>query len=467
MAKMLAPEQRRNGNYQRVSVMVDGQRRIINLGIMAKNACDSLLSVIAQLEGHKYAGGVLPPDLDKRIGKTSQKFQNELVKVGLIERIERAKTTLSELFDDHCRLKSSTADPKSILNYRSTLRSFEDHFGADFPIANITAGCLENFVADLRKTKQPSTIGNYVKRGNAAFAHAVKHKWINENPFAYVNRSGLQIVKSKAKRKTQNKLLTLEVLERVLACEKAFCDPYLNQEWNALISLVRWTGCRISEALILRWSDIDFDEMEIRIRGKRAGMNSVRNLELRERFSPLWKPLHDLLLSFQASTPKGTVHLFNQIGSLGAKPEFDLFDSDGKVLRKGRWGANIGKLFKDILKRNEIAPWPSPFHAIREFRINELERCPELRIVEVREWTGNSEATAKIHYSNETSFDRKRAASMEWGENGAFKSNQIPSDGIAEKEIELKNAGKLQSDIVRNNLEFQQRDLMGVLVVVS
>ena len=462
MANMLAPEDRPNGKYQRVSVSVHGKREIINLGVVTNKACAQLMAVIEELEGYKHAGGgVLPPDLEKRISRASPKVQKELVKVGLIEPIERAKKTLSELHDDYCRLKSSTADPKSILNYRSTLRSFEDHFGAEFPIAKVTAGSLEDFVAALRKTKETSTIGNYVKRGNAAFAHAVKHKWINENPFALVNRSGLQIVKSKEKRKTQIKLLTPKVLEEVFACEKAFCDPFLNQEWNALIATVRWTGCRISEALILRWSDIDFEGTEILIRGKRAGMNSFKNKELRERLSPLYTQLERVLRSFRESTPEGTKYLFNQIGKLNSKPEFDTYDQAGKVLRKGRWGANIAKLFKDILARNSIPTWPCPFHAIREFRINELERS-NIRSVEIREWTGNSEATAKIHYSNETGSDRKRAASIEWGENGAFISNQMPSDGIAEIEVQLKNAATVQSEIVRDDVESRQEDLMGV-----
>ena len=62
-----------------------------------------------------------------------------------------------------------------------------------------------------------------------------------------------------------------------------------------------------------------------------------------------------------------------------------------------------------------VAPvevWDQPLHALRRFRINELERDKALglRTSEIREFTGHSEATAQQYYSSVTSQDRMRIA---------------------------------------------------------
>lgn len=88
-----------------------------------------------------------------------------------------------------------------------------------------------------------------------------------------------------------------------------------------------------------------------------------------------------------------------------SKLEFDSTDSRGRVIRAGRWSTNLATTVKKILTRNGIAPWPQPFHVLRRFRINEMERDPRLRAVEIREYTGNSEATARKHYSTVTRKD--------------------------------------------------------------
>ena len=118
---------------------------------------------------------------------------------------------------------------------------------------------------------------------------------------------------------------------------------------------------------------------------------------------------------------------------------------------------NVETTFKKILLRNGIAPWPQPFHALRSFRINEMERDPNLRTVEIREYTGNSEATARKHYSRVSREDRQRAAKR-WpniasGPTVDDGSHQKGSDRTAEKTGLSKNPRKKRSELIRTDSE--------------
>ena len=123
-----------------------------------------------------------------------------------------------------------------------------------------------------------------------------------------------------------------------------------------------------------------------------------------------------------------TEDVLNDIGDLSKKPEFDKTNPDGKMVRAGRWSANLQTTFKKILKRNSIKVWPQPFRAIRKFRINELERDPAFRTTEIWEWTGNNEATAQKHYSKATREDRQRAAGILKVPQWSYGGGQIASD---------------------------------------
>ncbi len=375
----------------------------------AAEAANLAFGVIEELESLKLVDGNIPPELAQKLKRLDPDLQEQFVRVGLVRRVEQPKT-LEQLFDAYYEMKISTIDHRSARNYRSTQRQIEKHFGSSCRIDAITQGCVKEFISSLTETKKASTIGNYLKRGAEAFSFAVQKKWITENPFHNIaERKQYRIELCPDKKQRQEELLTVEVVERLMTCHKSSRSERENCEWNALISILRWTGCRIAEVLILRWEDIDFEQKEIRLRGKRSANQKAASENMRVRVMPLWSPLLECLERLQAH--EGVeAHLLNVIGGLSNKPEFDRTDANGRVLHAGRWSTNMETTFKKILLRNGITPWPQPFHALRSFRINEMERDPNLRTVEIREYTGNSEATARKHYSRVSREDRQRAA---------------------------------------------------------
>jgi integrase len=347
------------------------------------------------------------------------------------------------------------------------MRVFEEFFSPDRPINSITTGELEDFVSGYREKKERSTVGNYVRRGSAAFDYAFKHEWISKNPFENLDNTGLAIKKSEEKQKRINEILKKELLQRVLTCPKVPSDPLQDTEWNALIALLRYTGCRISEALILRWCDVDFERKRLRIRGKRDGKRGVRNATFRERSCPLFKELEPFLSTLRGQSSLETKYLLNRIGKLEGKPDEDEYDASGIAIRRGRWGScscsNVRKTWGQILRRNQLPHWPQIFHAIRQFRINELEQSQH-RPVAIREWTGNIEATAQQFYSVANDGDFDKALGINRGETGVFETAQTGSGCIAKDKTPQELVDSSHIEPFQPIPDFPDTLLPGVLV---
>lgn len=79
------------------------------------------------------------------------------------------------------------------------------------------------------------------------FAHACRHEWWEKNPISLVRQS--------AKRQKVPDVLELEELKKLLA--------ELENPARVLVFLTAATGLRVSEALGLKWSDVDFSAGQI------------------------------------------------------------------------------------------------------------------------------------------------------------------------------------------------------------
>jgi integrase len=77
---------------------------------------------------------------------------------------------------------------------------------------------------------------------HSIFAHAGRHEWLNKNPISLVRQS--------AKREKTPDILDAEELRRLLV--------ELQNPARVLVFLTAATGLRVSEALGLKWSDVDF-----------------------------------------------------------------------------------------------------------------------------------------------------------------------------------------------------------------
>ena len=98
-----------------------------------------------------------------------------------------------------------------------------------------------------------------------------------------------------------------------------------------------------------------------------------------------------------------------------------------------------------------------------------MERDPRLRAVEIREYTGNSEATARKHYSTVTREDRQQAAT-DWPEQSSGPtvddgSHQKASDRTAKETGLPRTRRKERSELIRTDSEKNKVHPEGVSLV--
>jgi len=422
MAK-LSYTKKKNGRYARIQLKVGGKLELINIGYSTnkkQEARDSkLLELVSSLEVTKAAGLKLDFEQKKLLEILREKdpaFVERLVRKGLLVQTQ-TNVTVGQLFDLYKDNHLGVLKARTCRTYRQAQAVFEAFVGAETLISRISIGDVKDFISFCKKDRnekgeskaisEDSTIGNYLKRTRSAFAYAVEKEWISENPIQY-DASKFKIVKSNSKKKKQEQLLTEETLSHLLSQSHDF-------EFGLLLNLVRWTGCRIGEALILRWDDLSFseDDPTITLREKDTEESGVNRDEMPTRVMPMWAELRPLLKKAKALAASDEIYVFNNILKLKEKPEFEIVDTTGAVLRRGRYETNANSRITKAIRRAGLTVWPQAWHGIRDYRINELTRLG-FREAEITAWCGNSEATRKVHYNATavTAADRRKAAGV-------------------------------------------------------
>jgi hypothetical protein len=113
-------------------------------------------------------------------------------------------------------------------------------------------------------------------------------------------------------------------------------------------------------------------------------------------------------------------YVFNELGDLRQEPDFELTDANGQRIREGRYETNVGGHLTRAIRKAGLEVWPQPWHAIRDFRLNELSRLG-YRPAEISAWCGNSESVRQRHYGATavTAADRRKAAGAQPDSAGA------------------------------------------------
>ena len=199
--------------------------------------------------------------------------------------------------------------------------------------------------------------------------------------------------KSKVCEDEQRRFVTKENLDFLLSQDMHF-------EWRVLLHIVRYTGCRIGEALILRWSDVNFDgdDPTITFRSKDTTASQSRN-EMPERVTPLWSELLPILQQAYDVREPNDEYVLNEILNLREKPEYERTNDKGEQVRSGRYETNAFRGLRRIIKRNGLPVWPKLWHAIRDYRINEVENQQGVTVKAMDAWFGNSASVRDKHYS--------------------------------------------------------------------
>ena len=369
---------------------------------LSKKAERKLVYLAGQLESLNSVGETPDPKLQTQINtELNAAITVKLREVGLLLSAVKVPT-LGKFLETYIAQKNDVSD-HCRYKLRNTAKLFCECFGANRKLMTITAGDVEDYQQKRKKLgRADATIGAEIKHGKQFFDYAVRKRYLRHNPF-----------KNFRVARQANRSRFAQVPPKTI---QTVIDAAPSTEWKALIAIVRWTGCRISEALLLKWGDILWDEEKIVI----SSTKTERFAGHEQRIVPLWPDLRPYLNDLYDQAPEGTQYLIETLVRVRS--------------RKMRMTKNMGTQFKRIIQSAGIEPWPKPWQNLRASRENELEQEGFRRHV-IRQWIGHSEATAQNHYLQvlPTDFERALASGHMVGSNGAQQEARTNETEVSER----------------------------------
>ncbi len=376
----------------------------INLGFgHSRRALNKLVDYTSDLEALLKLGE--KPDVSL-MSELNDKYSSELLdKLSKIGLIAKAAPKLEKFLTDYIDSKSNVGE-HAIYKMNNTKRLFVSFFG-DVRIGTISSGSIEDYRQDRLILAKKSTLDAEIKHGKQFFAYGVSKGYLAENPFA------------------QFKVGSQVDYERRVILDTAMLTDIVNKttdkRWQVFLGLVRWTGCRQSEALLLKWSDILWDVGRVRMPSSKT-----KHMGKPYREVPLFPELYPFLLEASENAPDGSIYVVDGIVKPGQ--------------RSGRLGKNMGKPFQSLIKQLGYEPWAKPFQNIRVTRENELIGQGHPAHV-VQRWLGHSSKVSEKHYLGVSDNDFAKALKPAGGQIVVGKQKQ--SD--AEKCNELEKPAKTRA----------------------
>ena len=165
---------------------------------------------------------------------------------------ESGPRTVAELIA-HYRLKELAGDNQGRKAF-STRAAYECYLNAwvlprwgTYRIDQVKPVAVEAWLDGIKRANgTKAKIRNLM---SAVFQHAMRYEWMDRNP--------IQLVRQSAKREKVPDVLELAELQLLLT--------KLDVRERTLVLLDAATGLRVSELLALRWSDVDFENLEISV----------------------------------------------------------------------------------------------------------------------------------------------------------------------------------------------------------
>lgn len=163
---------------------------------------------------------------------------------------------------------------KTVINDRAALKKLEEIIGDVF-MNEITSRNLETFKSERLKNVKPVTVNIELRHIKAAFNKAIEWEYQPENPMKTVKQLKIR----------GTNLPKFLRSEQITALLQIIGDPV----HHALFNFYAGTGCRRSEALYLKWEEIDFENSFVCFSDTKSGKSRIIPLSIKLR-----KLLYDL-----------------------------------------------------------------------------------------------------------------------------------------------------------------------------
>ena len=360
----------KGGRKRILFVAEDGARRTIRLGKCSLRQAEHFKIRLEALIAGRFSG--IDAETARWLADLPDDVHARLVAVGLAE--PRAETgpglSLGKLCDQYLASRTDVRE-RTLSVYQQTQRNLVEFFGADKPLIEITPYDAEQWRRYL--TEEGLAEATARKRTQVAkqfLRNAVKRGVVRVNPFAELKSSA---VTNPARQFFVSRTIAEKVLE---ACPDA--------EWRLLFILARYGGVRVpSEALALRWQDINGSESRILIHARKTERHAGKGSRWIPLFPELLAPLQEC---FEQAEP----------------------GSEYVISRYRKSSVNLRTQLGRIVKRAGLTLWPKPWQNCRATRATELSEEYPAHVVAA--WLGHSERIAERHYLQTTEEHFKRAA---------------------------------------------------------
>lgn len=267
--------------YIRFRIKIDGKTQEKNFSLQTKN--ESQAQKLFKEADELYERGFIDP--------YSGWTPNEL---GLKQEIDRKNRhiTISEagkkflINRPHIRIKTKQA-------YQRHFKLLESHLGKTMSIKLIRTDDIREIC--YRPELQPATKRSYITHFRAFFKWLYKEGYIDSDPTS-------EIKKPQVPENLSERFISKEAFEEILKAKQVYMEEQValgsckteaqQQLWfSPLMTMLYYTGMRISEALRMEWTDILSDYSGLYIRNKRYAPTK----SAKERFVPMRKPLFEAL----------------------------------------------------------------------------------------------------------------------------------------------------------------------------
>lgn len=407
-----------NGTRRILFVDSNGDRKAIRLGKVSQNSAMTIKLRVEQLLESIILNRPMESSLAEWVADLDKRLAVKLAAVGLIARFnDKPAATLGEQIDAYLA-KRTDVKQSTRVRWGHARRTLIEFFGADRPLASVTAGDARDWERWLktgearenrygeREAKDglaPNTVRKRVSDAKQFFQDAVQRETLARNPFA-----GLK--GTVGSNRDRDYFLSRTDAEKILeACPDA--------QWRLIFALSRFGGLRCpSEHLALTWDDIDWGRNRMRVRSPKTEHHEGKS----ERFIPIFPELRPYLDEVYHTAPPGTVYV---------------------ITRYRDASQNLRTTFQKIILRAGLTPWPKLFQNLRATRATELATENPAHVAAA--WLGHSTVVASKHYWQVTDADFDRALSGELqsgAENGALLAQNRAQHTAAEFGSESQNA---------------------------
>lgn len=358
-----------NGDLAKITFRdAAGRQKSLRLGRCAKRTAQNALTGLERVLESLRAGSTIHPDGVAWLEAIDDRIYARVVALGLAEpRKGAVSVTLGGLLASF--FAGVAVKPASRVRMKQAESALVDHFTKERDVATIGEADADEWRASLTKAGYaPATISRTVLYARQVFKWAMRRGLAKGNPFAEL-KAGSQVNTARAV------FVSRENIAKVI-------DAAPDAEWRLLIALSRFGGLRVpSEALALRWSDVDWEHNRLTVRSCKTEHHEGKG----ERMIPLFPEIREHLQAVFDAAPVGSVN----------------------VIGRYREGANLNPHFRRIIKRAGLTPWERTWHNLRASRQTELAATFPLHTVCA--WIGNTKAIAAGHYLQITDADWTRA----------------------------------------------------------